>query len=309
MNHYFTNEYDAAKHHSFLKILQWRFSYTNPQKQQCKLDDFRPCCLSQQDIPNKNEDKIIWLGHAAFIIDIQGVRLLIDPCLTNPPFIKRKTPVPFLIEDIDPDLLLISHGHYDHFDLATINRLGKKNYLALMPIGLASYAKRTDLNCIEMQWYEEFRYGEITVVFLPAYHWHSRYGFDKNRALWGSFLIRFDGMQIYFCGDSGYNNHFQLIRKKYGDNDICIMPIGAYKPDFIMQHSHMNPQESIQAFHDLGGKIFIPMHYGTFKLSDEPSSEGIRTIRNAARNNLIQGRVKELCIGESASFESLSRQN
>ena len=140
--------------------------------------------------------------------------------------------------------------------------------------------------------------GDIEIVFLPAYHWHSRYGFDKNRALWGSFLIRYRGKQIYFCGDSGYNTHFAKIREEYGDMDICIMPVGAYKPDFIMKHSHMNPYESMQAFRDLGGKVFVPMHYGTFILSYEPPGEGIRIARAAAAEHTLGGELRELDIGE-----------
>ncbi|MDD3468327.1 MAG: MBL fold metallo-hydrolase, partial [Campylobacterales bacterium] len=107
-----------------------------------------------------------------------------------------------------------------------------------------------------------------------------------------------NGVQIYFCGDSGYNTHFKQIRDEYGDMDICIMPVGAYKPEFVMKHSHMNPTESMQAFRDLGGKVFVPMHYGTFILSDEPPSEGIGIARDAAVDGTLGGKLAELDIGE-----------
>ncbi len=293
----FTNEYDAAKHNSFLRVLRWRMFYKNPQQKEFENDPFVPNVI-EMDAPNKDGDKLIWMGHATFIVDLGGVRLLIDPCLTNPPTIKRRTKLPFEIEDIRPDFVLVSHGHYDHFDERTIKRLGDSVRVILMPMGLSRYAKKLGLNCIEMSWHQLFEYNGIEVFFLPAYHWHSRYGFDKNKALWGSFLIRYNGVQIYFCGDSGYNTHFKQIRDEYGDMDICIMPVGAYKPEFVMKHSHMNPTESMQAFRDLGGKVFVPMHYGTFILSDEPPSEGIGIARDAAVDGTLGGKLAELDIGE-----------
>lgn len=296
-NKYFTNEYDAAKHHSFTRILKWRFAYKNPQQQEFDRDDFVPKVI-EGVVPDRDTDKLIWLGHASFILDVGGKRLLIDPCLTNPPTVKRRTKLPFEIGHICLDLLLVSHGHYDHFDIRTIRALGGSGYTALMPLGLARYAKKLSIKCFEMEWGQKTMLGDIEILFLPAYHWHSRYGFDKNRALWGSFLIRYRGKQIYFCGDSGYNTHFTKIRAEYGDMDICIMPVGAYKPDFIMKHSHMDPYESMQAFRDLGGKVFVPMHYGTFALSDEPPGEGIGIAKCAAQDGSLGGELAELDIGE-----------
>jgi len=301
---YFTNEYDASKNNSFLRVLKWRMFYKNPQKQEFDNDLFVPNVIESR-APDKKTDKLIWLGHATFIIDLGSTRLLLDPCLTNPPMFKRRTKLPFEIAEIHPDLILVSHGHYDHFDGDTINMLGG-TYTALVPIGLARYTKKLKLKCIEMDWSESYKIADIEIVFLPAYHWHSRFGFDKNTALWGSFLIRYRGLQIYFCGDSGYNTHFTKIRKQYGDMDICIMPVGAYKPDFIMKHSHMNPHESMQAFGDLGGKVFVPMHYGTFILSDEPPSEGIGMTRTAADGGTLGGELRELDIGEAMELKNNS---
>jgi len=274
--------------------------YKNPQKQEFENDLFVPNVI-ESEAPDKSSDKLMWLGHATFLIDLGGTRLLLDPCLTNPPMFKRRTKLPFGISEIHPDLLLVSHGHYDHFDARTINALGG-THTALVPVGLTKYTKKLNLKCVEMEWRQSFKIGDIEVVFLPAYHWHSRFGFDKNMALWGSFLIRYRGLQIYFCGDSGYNTHFAKIREEYGDMDICIMPVGAYKPDFIMKHSHMNPYESIQAFKDLGGKTFVPMHYGTFILSDEPPSEGIGIVGSAAKDGTLGGELRELDIGEEMAI-------
>ena len=105
--------------------------------------------------------------------------------------------------------------------------------------------------------------------------------------------------KIYFAGDSGYDTHFQKIRKLVGDVDICIMPVGAYKPPFMMKEAHMHPAEAVQAFHDLEGKIFIPMHYGTYDLSDEPLGEPLRILHNLEKSGQINGNLKILAIGET----------
>jgi L-ascorbate metabolism protein UlaG (beta-lactamase superfamily) len=295
----FTNEYDAAKNNSFLRVLKWKLFCKNPQQLEAAQDTSQIGILPI-DVLSKNIDKLIWLGHASFIIDINGTRILLDPCLTQPPTIKRKTELPCSIDKIKPDLVLISHGHYDHFDTKTIEALQCDSAKILMPLKLSSYVKNRAFykNIIEMGWYQKFIFNNIEILFLPAYHWHSRYGYDKNRALWGSFVMRYKGKQIYFCGDSGYNTHFAKIREVCGDMDICLLPVGAYKPDFIMKHSHMNPYESIKAFKDLGGKTFVPMHYGTFTLSWEPPNEGVQIVQDAAKNGLLSGELKELKIGE-----------
>lgn len=291
----FHNEYNAAANNSFLRVLKWKFFNKNPQLQEAINDNFVPN-VQNLDVLPKEQNRLVWLGHAAFLLDINGVRILLDPCLTELKIMKRKTTLPCKISEINPDIILITHGHYDHFDIKTLQQLKHDNMQIFMPLGLSIYLKDEHLRkqAIEMDWYQIYKTNGIEIIFLPASHWHSRYGYDKNRALWGSFAIRYADKQIYFCGDSGYNTHFKKIKELCGDMDICILPVGAYKPDYIMKHSHMNPYESSQAFKDLGGKTFVPMHYGTFTLSWEPASEGIEQAKELLGQNL-----QELNIGEN----------
>jgi L-ascorbate metabolism protein UlaG (beta-lactamase superfamily) len=151
----------------------------------------------------------------------------------------------------------------------------------------------------EAGWYQLFHLSEdVEVIFLPAKHWNRRGLTDYNITLWGSFLLRWNDKKIYFAGDSAYDIHFQEIRELLGDMDICIMPVGAYKPPFMMKEAHMNPAEAIQAFHDLGGKVFIPMHYGTYDLSDEPLGEPLSILENMEKSGKIDGKLKAMTIGE-----------
>ena len=119
-----------------------------------------------------------------------------------------------------------------------------------------------------------------------------------NQVLWGSFMLRAKNKQIYFAGDSAYKDHFVEIKELFGEPDFCILPVGAYKPAFMMEQSHLDPREAVQAFHDLGGKLLIPMHFGTFDLSDEPAGEPVRILQAMAAAGKIYGQLHLPAIGE-----------
>lgn len=126
----------------------------------------------------------------------------------------------------------------------------------------------------EAGWYQQYVIAEdFDIYLLPAHHWHKRGLADKDEVLWGSFLIKTKYKSIYFGGDSGYSKHFKDIYKTFGKIDIAILPIGTYAPRWFMRPSHMNPTEALKAYRDLHATTLIPMHFGTFDLSDEPLGE------------------------------------
>ncbi|NPA57571.1 MAG: hypothetical protein GXO19_07570 [Epsilonproteobacteria bacterium] len=217
-------------------------------------------------------DFLLWLGHGSFYIRIGGVGILLDPVFGHIPFHKRLTPLPIDPTTLGVDLILISHGHYDHLDLAS---LAPFDLPIITPIGLGHYipGKKT----IELGWWEEVELEGVRIRSLPAKHWHQRGLFDRNRALWCSFLIE----DLFFCGDSAYSGHFRTIGEKCRI-DTALLPIGAYEPRQIMAENHMDPHQAYQAFLDLGAERFIPYHYGTFILSDEPVDEPLRWIEKLA---------------------------
>ena len=143
---------------------------------------------------------------------------------------------------------------------------------------------------------------EFEIVFLPAHHWNRRWMNDTNRELWGSFLIRTGDKTIYFAGDTAYANHFKEIRKLAGTIDYVFMPIAAYRPDWMMRRAHVSPQEAVNAFNDLGAKYFVPMHYGTFDLSDEPIGEPIRLLKQMAESGQLEGNLIVPAVGETVRF-------
>jgi L-ascorbate metabolism protein UlaG (beta-lactamase superfamily) len=287
-------------------VWKWKFS-RNPQKAEKEQDDYRPEVLPQPRLFRGQEDSITWLGHATFLIRLQGLTLLIDPVLFDLPLMKRRTALPCPPEDFRPvDYLLLSHGHRDHLDARSLKLLYTLNpqLKAFGPLAMASLVHQMvpGLPLQEAGWYQQYHLEKdkgLELYFLPAAHWHRRGLTDMNKVLWGGFLIRTPQQLIYFAGDTAMNGHFGDIRALFGAPDICILPVGAYKPAFLMQQSHLNPQEAVQAFNQLGGKKFIPMHYGTFDLSDEPAGEPLRLLQQMAALGQIHGELVIPAIGQN----------
>jgi len=298
----FTNE-DKDVDAGFSKVLRWQLT-RNPQKAEKKADPFRLKVIENKSVSAEGPDKIVWLGHATFFIRINQLSLLIDPLFGKLPFIPRKSVLPCQPSDLtNIAYLLISHRHRDHLDKASVQQVLKYNpgIQVLAPLRMQNILNSFGniRHYQEAGWYQQYQTAnQPEIIFLPAKHWHRRGINDFNEILWGSFLIKTSQITIFFGGDSAYGEHFKHIQQAVGNIDICILPVGAYKPPFMMQGSHMNPGEAIEAFHNLKGKIFIPMHYGTFDLSDEPIGEPFRLLQKANQQNQIKGQLKALAVGE-----------
>lgn len=297
-----SDEYGSNKA-SFKKILQWQLS-RNPQKEEKQKDDFRLKVDRNTSFITSDEDLVVWLGHASFFIRINGVSFITDPCLKDLPLIKRQVGLPCSIYDLlGIDYMLISHGHRDHFDEASVNQLLDQNpkIELLLPLKISDLLgkKKKNTKYQEAGWWQQYQLSEeVEVFFLPSKHWNRRFLNDFNRQLWGSFLIRTKTKSIYFGADTAYALHFKEIRDTFGSPDICMLPIGAYKPSYVMKEAHMHPGEAVQAFRDLGAQVMIPMHYGTFDLSDEPLGEPVRILQDMEKRGSIEGQLKFLNVGE-----------
>lgn len=287
------------------EVIKWKFS-RNPQHEEKKSDTFSLSRFPFDSIPD-TDNKIIWLGHSSFIITINNVTLITDPCFFDLPGAKRKVQIPCDLSSLKSiDYLLLSHDHRDHFDKKSISILAKNNpkIEALLPLN-ASRIFDTDLSNIlkqEAGWYQEYKIStDIRIVFLPARHWGRRNLFDFNKTLWGSFLIISGETKIFFSGDTAFDDKiFKDIQSEFGSIDICLLPIGAYSPKSIMESSHTTPEETFKIFNDLKGKLLIPMHYGTYDLSDEPLAEPIRRLEKCF--NKDNDRLKKLAVGEVFSI-------
>jgi L-ascorbate metabolism protein UlaG (beta-lactamase superfamily) len=295
INHPFTT--------SFKDVLKWQRG-PKPQKQEKKNDTWKMPVRINSDILHSNEDAIYWLGHACYLIRINGITLLTDPVFGAMPFIKRHTVLPINPAELcNIDYILLSHDHRDHCDQKSMQLLAANNPQAtiLTALQMDTVIRPWIRNMTAQQagWYQQYQTNGFSITFLPARHWCRRGLNDINRRLWGSFLIEIDGRTIYFGADSGYDTHFKQIGALFPNIDVCMIGAGAYKPEWFMSPSHTSPQEAVQAFHDLGAKTLLPMHYGTFDLSDEPMGEPVRLLQKMKNEGQINGQLRLLEIGET----------
>lgn len=297
----FSGPYTSSVGKSFLPILKWKFS-KNPKGDLKKTDTRRLTVIKQKALPTTEQNYLMWLGHASFVLQLNGKTILMDPCLSTSPFYKRYIQPPLSAEQLKADYLLVSHVHYDHLDKATLKALPDNATQALLPLRVGKLVSKMNskLTIQEAGWYQQFQTdSEIEVYLLPAKHWNKRGPTDLNQFLWGSYIIRSQDMTLYFAGDTGYDSHFKEIGELFPTIDIALLPIAAYDPSTIMKSNHMNPEEALQAFHDLGAKTFIPMHYGTFDLTDEPVGEPLEWFLREVSQQKLEKRIRVLDVGET----------
>ena len=291
---------------SFRKLLKWQLS-GNPQRQEKKSDNWRPEVYTGTSFLDSGEDFITWLGHASFLIQINGIRLITDPVLFDLPFLPRFVRPAFPLSALHSvDYILLSHDHRDHCDRKSIKLLLENNQpkKILSALGLRKVIQKWVGNTAieEAAWYQVFDTEGIEITYLPTRHWSRRSLNDFNQVLWGAFMIRANGKTVYFGSDSGYGAHYKETAKLLPDIDVAMLGIGAYMPPMMMQEIHKNPEEAMQAFLDLGAQSMIPMHYGTYDLSDEPISEPYHRVQASFEEHGIRDKLFPLGVGEPMFF-------
>ena len=245
---------------------------------------------------------LAWLGHASFLLRLGGSTVAVDPVLSErilgagrrltPPGLDR---LPAL------DLLLLSHNHYDHLDAPTVRTL-RRDTPVVVPGGLGRWFRRRGFcEVTELDWWESVHRGPLQVTFVPAHHWSRRGLFDHCASLWGGWVLTApDGPRIYHAGDSGYGPFFAEIGSRCPGIDVAMLPVGAYAPRWFMQPVHMDPEEAVRAAQDVGARVMVPMHWGTFQLSREPVLEPIERARIAwSTAGREPAELWDLAIGQS----------
>ena len=290
---------------SFGTVLKWQLA-TNPQKEEKKRDTWAPAVVDCAAAFSSTDDMLVWLGHSGFLLRAAGVSLLFDPVLFSSLGLRHRHPLPCpsgAVRSID--YLLLSHGHRDHLDEQSIRLLAAQNpqmqVLSSLRMAPLLRGMAPALLVQEAGWWQQYDLGPnapLEITYLPAAHWHRRGLTDLNRVLWGSFLIRVQDKLIYFAGDTAYAGHFEAIEARFGPIDIALMPIGAYKPAYMMARSHVNPHEAAKAANVLRAGHVVPMHYGTFALADEPASEPLRQIKEVAAGGMLRGELHAPAVGE-----------
>jgi N-acyl-phosphatidylethanolamine-hydrolysing phospholipase D len=223
-------------------------------------------------------DSLTWVGHSTFAVQDGGEVFLTDPHWGPRALLPRRHQPPGVPLAAVPGqgFAVLSHNHYDHLDAWTVGQLppGLDWYV---PLGLGRALRRRrrraagELPAVtELDWWQSVRRGRWTLTCLPAQHWSNRFGSPRNSTLWCSWLLDSGRRRYYFAGDSGYFAGFSEVGRRFAPIDVAFLPIGAYEPRWFMAYPHMNPAEAWRAFGDLGARWLVPMHWGTFDLTDEP---------------------------------------
>jgi N-acyl-phosphatidylethanolamine-hydrolysing phospholipase D len=236
-------------------------------------------------------DSLTWLGHASFLLRLDGRTVLTDPFLTDhasplPPFGPTRFAPPALRPgELPPvDVILLSHNHYDHLDLPTLDALpGKARIEVVAPLRLGGYfSERGYPNVRELDWYQESVVQGLQVRALPAIHFSKRTLFDRNQTLWTGYVIQSRRRRIYFAGDTAYGPVFAELAAGLDRFDLALLPIGAYEPRVLMRGSHTTPEEAVQIGRELRAERIVGMHWGAIVLTDEPPFEPPERFRRAA---------------------------
>lgn len=271
------------------------------------------------DSVTDNEVAVTFVNHITFLLQFKGLNVLTDPV-----WAERASPVSFagpkrvrapgLEFDQLPriDLVVISHNHYDHFDLQTIEKLHQAHKpLFLVALGDGRLIEHIPgLRFEEMDWWQfkDLESGH-RVHFLPAQHWSARGLFDRNMSLWGSYMIESStGPRVYFGGDTGYSPHFKEVAAKFPVIDLAFLPIGAYEPRWFMKDQHMNPEDAVLAHQDLKPGRSIGTHFGTWQLTNEGLEEPVKELIVAREKaGLSENDFFVLDEGETRRFQKESR--
>ena len=276
--------------------VKWSYSTFNKEKKKLDMTVPDEHVIKKNLVLEKlnsiqNNDYIGWIGHATFLIKLGNTTIITDPVFSKNagPLIfgpKRYTEPALNLNELPKiDLFLLTHNHYDHQDMGTIRKFPYKDTKVFTALKLGKYFTKHHFKDVqELDWYQEVKFNDLKITFLPAVHWSKRSLTDTNKTLWGSFLIEYAGKKIFFACDTGYGNIYKKIGKEFGPIDLTMINIGAYdfRPMFEKSIYHTSPEEALQAAQDLKSKKVLGTHWGTFVLSLEPIMEPPKRFKDNA---------------------------
>lgn len=291
------------------KLIRWKMTSKRkqwPHQSQNHLFDSPPPRVEGELL------RVSFVGHSTMLIQTQGLNIITDPIWS-----KRASPFKFCgpkryntpgikFEKLPPiDIILISHNHYDHLDISTIKKIWYRDRPKIIaPLGndFIIQSKDPSISVEVVDWNQKIPFNKnVNIHLTPVQHWSGRGLMDKNKALWGAFVIETTHGNIFFCGDTGYEkNIFRNTLKRFGSFRFAMLPIGAYEPRWFMKYAHMNPEEAVLAYNDLGQPYTAAIHFETFRLTNEGYAEPRSHLSEACiKYGVVLQKFRALKIGEA----------
>lgn len=251
--------------------------------------------------------RAIWLGHASVYLELDGVRLLVDPVASDYPSPvtglgpKRFHPWPVALEALPKiDAVMISHDHYDHLDMRTVQHLAADGSHFFVPLGVGAHLEKWQIppqQFTELDWWEPEEFLGLKIVCTPARHYSGRGLLDHKDTFWSSWSIIGPKHRAFYSGDTGYSDHFEQIGERLGPFDLSVIKIGAYGPGDAWTDIHMTPEDSVRSHLALKARRMLPVHWGTFNVAfhawDEPIERAVKAARDA-NVEMVTPRVGEI---------------
>jgi L-ascorbate metabolism protein UlaG (beta-lactamase superfamily) len=244
---------------------------------------------------------VTFIGHASFFLQLGGASVVVDPIFTPWLFILKRLRRPGVrLQDLPPlDAVLVTHAHFDHLHRPSLRALARATRrkcghapALIVPVRCADLVSGLGYEkIIELDWWEEMRLGELSITATPAKHWGARVIHDMRRG-YGGYVLSGRGHSIYHSGDTAYFDGFAEIGRRLHPQ-VALLPIGAYSPENFRE-VHASPEDALRGFMEMGAETMIPMHYGTFKLSQEPMEEPLERLLAAARAHGVSDKVQVL---------------
>jgi len=282
----------------------WNWILNDDWPEWPEVKDMQPGPRPATRVP-KGMLRVTPVGHATFLIQMDGLNILTDPIWSD-----RCSPIPWMgpkrhvrpairFEDLPPvDVVLVSHNHYDHLDLPTLERLAERETpRAVVPLGnlhLVQDAGIPDVD--ELDWWQSVRVSDdVTITLVPAQHFSMRTLWDHNQALWGGFVISGSSGHVFYSGDTGYGPHFQEIARRFSPIRAALLPIAPFRPqkakDGTPRHRsivHMGPAEAVEAHLDLGAPFTIAAHFRVFRLGIEGFDDALTALDETLKEHHLQ---------------------
>lgn len=278
---------------SFKDFTKSMAAYFSPQPHSVPEKDITVATIDSVTVSDYDgPTRLVWFGHSAFLLQMDGKNILLDPMFGEvpapAPFLGKKrfsAQLPIIVEKLPViDVVIFSHDHYDHLDYGSVLALKDKVKQFITPLGVGSHLEKWGVpsnHIQELDWWQETNVEDITFACTPAQHFSGRGLTDRGSTLWSSWVIKASDENLFFSGDSGYGDHFKDIGNAYGPFDFAMLECGQYNE--LWHAIHMMPEETAQAGIDLKAKKAMPIHWGAFKLAMHPWTEPVERVSAKAK--------------------------